>query len=158
MDTIEDKVVSFLKEKNMTVTTAESCTAGLLAGQIMNVSGASAVFGEGYITYANVAKEKLVGVSHDTLVRFGAVSEETACEMAIGAARAAGTDAALSVTGIAGPTGGSDKKPVGLVYIGCCVCGKVVVKEYHFNGSRNENRKAAAQEALQLLFEKLKEI
>ena len=91
----------------MTLTTAESCTAGLLAGRIMNVPGASGVYREGYITYSNEAKEKLLGVRHETLQAHGAVSPETAREMAEGAAAHAEAQAALSVTGIAGPDGGT---------------------------------------------------
>ena len=95
---LEDEVVALLKDQGLTLTTAESCTAGLLAGRVMNVAGASAVYEEGYITYSNKAKEKLLGVCYDTLERYGAVSRETACEMAEGAAKAAGADAALVVT------------------------------------------------------------
>ena len=128
--TLEESIVAVLKEKGMTLTTAESCSGGLLAGRIMNVSGASAVYNEGYITYANASKEKILGVKHETLETFGAVSKETAYEMAVGAAKAAGADAALSVTGIAGPGGGTVEKPVGLVYVGCYVNGKVRVEEF----------------------------
>ena len=153
--TLEDAVVELLKQKNFTVTTAESCTAGKLAGRIMNVAGASEVYNEGYITYANAAKEKLLGVKHETLETFGAVSEETAKEMAMGAAKEAGADAALSVTGIAGPGGGTPEKPVGLVYIGCYVQGEVYVKKCQFTGNRERNRDSSVVQALTLLREKL---
>lgn len=153
--TLEQVVVRLLKEKQMTVTTAESCTGGLLAGRIMNVPGASQVYREGYITYADEAKEKLLGVSHETLKTQGAVSCETARQMAAGAARQAGADAALSVTGIAGPDGGTPEKPVGLVYIGCCVNGKTRVEEFHFTGNRSKNRDYAVVRALTLLREEL---
>ena len=153
--TLEEAVVELLKQKNFTVTTAESCTAGKLAGRIMNVAGASEVYNEGYITYANAAKEKLLGVKHETLEQFGAVSEETATEMAIGAAKEAGADAALSVTGIAGPGGGTPDKPVGLVYIGCYVQGRVYVKKCQFTGNRERNRDSSVVQALTLLREKL---
>lgn len=153
--TLEDAIVALLKEQQLTVTTAESCTGGKLAGRLINVSGASDVFNEGYITYANAAKEKLLGVKHETLEQFGAVSEQTAREMAVGACRAAGSDAALAVTGIAGPGGGSPEKPVGLVYIGCAVKGQVTVKEYHFTGNREKNRDYAVVRALTLLREEL---
>ena len=153
--TLEEAVVELLKERHMTVTTAESCTGGLLAGRIMNVAGASAVYREGYITYANEAKEKLLGVSHETLRTVGAVSPETAEQMAAGAARQAGADAALAVTGIAGPDGGTKEKPVGLVYIGCCVNGKVRVEEFRFTGNRSKNRDYAVVRALTLLREEL---
>ena len=103
---LEETVVELLAEKNYTVTTAESCTGGLIAGTLVNAAGASDVLNEGYVTYSNEAKERLAGVRHNTLERYGAVSEQTAREMAEGAAKAAGADAALSATGIAGPGGG----------------------------------------------------
>lgn len=149
--TLEEEVVELLKEKKYTLTTAESCTAGKVAGRVMNVAGASAVYNEGYITYSNEAKERLLGVKHDTLVAYGAVSEQTAAEMAEGAAKAANADAALSVTGIAGPGGGTPEKPVGLVYIGCYVKGKITVKKCLFTGDRAQNRDASVEQALQLL-------
>ena len=147
--------VNMLKEKNLTLTTAESCTAGLLAGRIMNVAGATQIYNEGYITYSNEAKEKLVGVSHGTLESHGAVSHETAAEMAEGAARAAGADASVSVTGIAGPDGGTKEKPVGLVYVGCYVKGNVRTEEFRFLGNRAKNREYAVVRALTLLREEL---
>ena len=153
--TLEESIVASLKEKGMTLTTAESCSGGLLAGRIMNVSGASAVYNEGYITYANASKEKILGVKHETLEKYGAVSKETAYEMAVGAAKAAGADAALSVTGIAGPDGGTEEKPVGLVYVGCYVNGKVRVEEFRFTGNRSKNRDYAVVRALTLLREEL---
>ncbi len=153
--TLEEAIVDMLKEKNLTLTTAESCTAGLLAGRIMNVAGASQIYNEGYITYSNEAKEKLVGVSHGTLESHGAVSHETAAEMAEGAARAAGADASVSVTGIAGPDGGTKEKPVGLVYVGCYVKGNVRTEEFRFLGNRAKNREYAVVRALTLLREEL---
>lgn len=153
---LEEKIVQELQRRNMTLTTAESCTGGLLAGRILNVSGASAVYNEGHITYSNEAKERLLGVSHETLESYGAVSEQTAAEMARGAACAAKADVGLSTTGIAGPTGGTKEKPVGLVYIGCYVNGRAIVEECHFSGTREENRKAAVEATLQLLWKHLK--
>lgn len=153
--TLEEAVIRMLEEKELTVTTAESCTGGLLAGRLMNVAGASNVYQEGYITYSNEAKARLLGVRDETLSQYGAVSEQTAHEMAAGAARAAGADAALSVTGIAGPGGGSPEKPVGLVYIGCCVRGHVRVEEFFFTGNRDKNRESAVAKALTLLREEL---
>lgn len=152
---LEEKIVKEMQEKNYTITTAESCTGGLLAGRILNVSGASAVYNEGHITYSNEAKERLLGVSHETLETYGAVSKETAAEMARGAALAAKADIGLSTTGIAGPTGGTLKKPVGLVYVGCYYHGKVTVEECHFIGDREQNRNAAVTAALQLLWKTL---
>ncbi len=152
---IEYTVVQMLSEQDMTVTTAESCTGGLIAGTLVNAPGASDVLNEGYITYSNEAKERLLGVSSDTLEKYGAVSKETAREMAEGAIRAAGADAALSATGIAGPGGGTKEKPVGLVYIGCCLKGKTVVRECHFAGDRMENRIQTVDTALNMLKEAL---
>jgi len=149
--TLEEAIVEILKERGFTLTTAESCTAGKLAGRIMNVAGASEVYNEGYITYANSAKEKLLGVQHRTLETYGAVSEQTAAEMAIGAAKEARANVALSVTGIAGPGGGTPEKPVGLVYIGCYVNGNVTVKKCLFTGNREKNRDSAVVQALTLL-------
>lgn len=153
--TLEEAIVDILKEKKLTVTTVESCTAGLLAGRLMNVPGASSVYNEGYITYSNDAKERIVGVSHETLEKFTAVSKETAAEMAAGAARVSGADVAVSVTGIAGPDGGTKEQPVGLVYIGCYVNGKVRVEEFHFTGNRQKNRDYAVVRALTLLREEI---
>ncbi|QDW74293.1 competence/damage-inducible protein A [Lachnospiraceae bacterium KGMB03038] len=153
--TLEEVIVRLLEEKNLTLTTAESCTGGLLAGRIMNVPGASDVYQEGHITYSNEAKEKILGVRHETLETYGAVSPQTAAEMAAGAAAAAGAGAALSVTGIAGPGGGTEDKPVGLVYIGCQVGGKCRVEKYHFTGNREKNREFSVVNALTLLREEL---
>lgn len=149
--TLEDAVVALLKERQMTLTTAESCTGGKLAGRIINVSGVSSIYKEGYITYANESKEKILGVRHETLEKFGAVSEETAYEMAVGARMAANADAALSVTGIAGPDGGTVEKPVGLVYIGCAVGDRVTVQKFQFNGNREKVRDYAVVRALTML-------
>ncbi|MCI8321235.1 MAG: competence/damage-inducible protein A [Dorea sp.] len=153
--TLEEAVVELLKVKGLTLTTAESCTAGLLAGRIMNVSGASKVYNEGYITYSNAAKEKLVKVRRETLDKYGAVSKETAAEMAEGAAKAAEAGASVSVTGIAGPDGGTEEKPVGLVYIGCHVKGNTRTEEFIFTGNRAKNREYAVVRALTLLREEL---
>ncbi|MGF0032937.1 competence/damage-inducible protein A [Bariatricus sp. SGI.154] len=153
--TLEEAIVHLLEEKKLTVTTAESCTGGLLAGRIMNVPGASGVYQEGYITYSNEAKEHLLHVKHETLKQYGAVSPQTAYEMAEGAAKAAGADAAVGVTGIAGPGGGTKEKPVGLVYVGCYVKGCVRVEEFHFTGNRDKNREYAVARALTLLREEL---
>ena len=150
-ETLEKHVLDMLKRRNMTLTTAESCTGGLLAGTLINVAGASDVYNEGYITYANEAKRKILGVKKKTLKNDGAVSETCAREMAIGAAKAAGARAAISVTGIAGPGGGTEEKPVGLVYIGCYVDGKVWVERYHLNGDREKVRNLAVKRALDQL-------
>ena len=154
-DSTEEQVVRLLKERNLTITAAESCTGGLIAGTLVNVAGASDVFGEAYVTYSNEAKQRLVGVRAETLERFGAVSEETAYEMAAGAARVAGADVGLSSTGIAGPGGGTPEKPVGLVYIGCCVRGEVQVQRLNLHGDREQNRMDTVKAALELAAEML---
>lgn len=154
-ETLEMALTKLLMKKKYTMTTAESCTGGMIAARMVNAPGVSAVLKSGYITYANEAKEELLGVSHDTLEKFGAVSRETAEEMAEGAAKAAHTDAAVAVTGIAGPDGGTKEKPVGLVYIGVNVRGNVEVREYHFSGSRQKIRESVTAAALTFLREKL---
>lgn len=155
--TMEERVVELLAKEQLTVTTAESCTGGLIAGTLVNVPGASDVLGEGYVTYSNEAKMRLLGVRKETLDLYGAVSTQTAEEMAAGAAAAAGADAALSATGIAGPGGGTPEKPVGLVYVGCFLKGSVSVREFRFTGSRKENRLRTVEEALEFLLERLQE-
>ena len=151
--TLEDAIVDMLKAADMTLTTVESCTGGLLSGRLVNVSGASDVFEQSFVTYANRAKKKLVGVKKSTLKEFGAVSEETAREMAEGGRKEAEADACLAITGIAGPGGGTEEKPVGLVYIGCCIKGKTVVRKYQFTGNRQKIREHAVVSALVLLRE-----
>lgn len=152
---LEERIVKMLAERGLTVTTAESCTGGLISAALVNAPGASEVLKEAYITYSNEAKEKLLGVRHDTLAEFGAVSRQTAEEMVSGAAEAAGADAALSSTGIAGPGGGTLDKPVGLVYVGCFLKGRTFVKECHFSGDRMQNRMDTVNTALTMLYEML---
>lgn len=149
---IEKKITRILIHKNMSVTTAESCTGGLVAGTLVNADGISEVFKEGYITYSNEAKNKFLGVSEETLATYGAVSRQTAAEMAEGAARAAGADASVVTTGIAGPGGGTEEKPVGLVYIGCYVKGRTIVKRCFYGGDRQAVRYSAVKEALEILY------
>lgn len=149
----EHMLAAFLKKYHMKLTTAESCTGGLLAGTFMNVPGVSDVYEEGYITYANKSKHKLLGVKKKTLKEHGAVSRQTAKQMAKGAAKAAGADVAISVTGIAGPDGGTEEKPVGLVYIGCFVDGKTRVRKCNFQGDREKVRSQAVQAAMEFAIE-----
>lgn len=153
----EERAVQILMEKGYEITTAESCTGGMIAATLINVSGISEIYKEGYITYANEAKQKLLGVKKETLNTYGAVSEQTAYEMALGAAKAADAEVCLAVTGIAGPGGGSEEKPVGLVYIGCCVDGHVTVSKNLFQGDRLSIRKQATQKAIALLLTCLQE-
>lgn len=151
--TLEETVINRLKAFGMTLTAVESCSGGLFAGRVINVSGASEVFHQGFVTYSNSAKMKLAGVFESTLENHTAVSEETAKEMAEGGCKAAGADACISITGIAGPEGGTEERPVGLVYIGCCIQGKTVVRRYRFTGNRQKIREHAVVSALVLLRE-----
>lgn len=149
--TLEQAVVNLLEENHLKIATAESCTGGLLAGRLTRVAGVSTVFQTGLITYSNETKERLLGVSHDTLMRWGAVSEETAAEMAAGLAKLTGAEVCLSITGIAGPTGGTKDKPVGLVYLACRVNGETKVKKLTFKGNRDKIRESSAAAALSLI-------
>lgn len=150
-ETLEMSVVRLLKKYELTVTTAESCTGGMLSARLVNVPGVSDVFHEGFVTYSNKAKRKLLGVSKGTLKKYGAVSEQTAKEMAAGGVFSTDTDACVAVTGIAGPDGGTEEKPVGLVYIAVYIKGKVSVEHYLFKGNREKVREQAVVKALDLL-------
>ncbi|MBR6728915.1 MAG: competence/damage-inducible protein A, partial [Clostridia bacterium] len=141
-------VAALLIEKGVTISCAESCTAGLLTGTLGNIPGISAVLTESVVTYSNEAKMKYLGVSEETLTAFGAVSRETAAEMAVGIQKVSGAGAGVSVTGIAGPDGGTAEKPVGLVYVGVCYKGEVTVSELLLHGTREKIRQAAVMHAL----------
>lgn len=155
---IEAVVSKMLVEKNLTISTAESCTGGLVSSTLINYPGISSVFMEGCVTYSNESKISRLGVNQSTLKVHGAVSEETAKEMAEGIAKHLGTNVAISTTGIAGPDGGSHDKPVGLVYIGIYINGKTTVNKYIFNGNRQEIRFRATKNALNDLRLRLLEI
>jgi len=137
------------------VATAESCTGGLIAAAITDVAGASAVFGYGLVTYSNEAKQTILGVKKETLTTFGAVSEECAYEMVEGLKKVSGADCAVSVTGIAGPGGGSVEKPVGLVYMGLAWKDKIYVKKNLFQGSRDEIRQQTVKTVFAFIEEKV---
>ena len=153
----ESRLVKLLLEKDLQITCAESCTGGMIASLLVNVPGVSVIMMESYVTYSNEAKHRLLGVEQEALSEYGAVSQQVAFQMAEGAARAAGADAAIAVTGIAGPGGGTAQKPVGLVYIGTYLCGNIRVTENHFLGERYEIRKQAAEAALLQLTAQLTE-
>ncbi|MAQ71438.1 MAG: damage-inducible protein CinA [Alphaproteobacteria bacterium] len=146
-------LVDFLKQNGLVVALAESCTGGMIASAITNVPGSSTVFDRGFVTYSNQAKIDCLGVNATTLESFGAVSEETAVEMALGALKNSDASIALSVTGVAGPGGGSKQKPVGIVYFGLAGKNFEEVKTFqkHFSGDRNEIRSQATRFALLLL-------
>jgi len=149
--TLEKAVVDLLSANELTITCAESCTGGMLSERLINVAEISQCYKAGFITYSNEAKEKHLGVSHDTLLSYGAVSEQTAYEMAEGLCQRTGADIGIAVTGIAGPDGGTAEKPVGLVYIGCCCNGKVTVEKYIFMGNRQKVRDTTVVRALDLV-------
>ncbi|TRW28674.1 competence/damage-inducible protein A [Criibacterium bergeronii] len=149
--TMESVVGRYLMENNLTISTAESCTGGLLSGALINIDGISKVFKTGFTTYTNESKTEFLGVEKALLDKYGAVSKQVAEAMAIGAAKVANTDIALSTTGIAGPTGGTKEKPVGLVYVGLYVKGKTYVKKLNLMGDRQKIRTRAVREALDFL-------
>ena len=149
--TLEEAVIDLLKEKDLKLSLAESLTGGMIAQRIVNVSGASEVFGYGFVTYSNKAKHKCLGVKKSTLKEQGAVSAKCAREMAKGACKASGADISISVTGLAGPGGGTKETPVGTVFMGCCYKGKAIAKEFHFTGNRMRIREQTTAHALAML-------
>ena len=151
-DSLEEEVVKELAARGLTVATAESCTGGMLSQRITAVPGASEVFAYGACTYANDIKEKMLGVRHETLEAYGAVSPETAAEMARGVREAAGADLGVGVTGIAGPGGGTPEKPVGLVYLAACNADTVYVQKLVITGrTREVVRLSSTQHALEMV-------
>lgn len=150
-----ERLVALLAARRMTCATAESCTGGGIGAALTSVPGASAVYKGGIISYANEAKENLLGVSSATLARHGAVSPETAAEMAQGARARLKTDWAVSVTGIAGPGGGTPEKPVGLVWFGVASARGVHTESRRLPGGRDEVRAATVAHALDLLLEEV---
>lgn len=152
-DRLEKKVVELLQKLKLNISTAESCTGGMLASKLIDVSGISQVFHEGIVSYSNEAKIKRLNVKSETLEKYGAVSEEVAKEMVLGLS----TDVALSTTGIAGPDGGSEEKPVGLVYMGIRVKDKVYVEKRVFRGDRNKVRERTVSHTLFTLIKILNE-
>ena len=144
-----------LLKYNLTIATAESCTGGLLSHLLTNVPGSSHYFQHGIITYSNSAKQHYLDVPEMVLEEYGAVSQQTAHAMAVGIRDRAEVDIGLSTTGIAGPGGGTEIKPVGLVYVGIATRKTVEVKQFQFKGSRLYNKKRTCSEALQLLYDHL---
>ncbi|HTR81624.1 MAG TPA: competence/damage-inducible protein A [Bacteroidota bacterium] len=152
---LEDVVGALLVEKGMSLAIAESCTGGMIANRITNVSGSSAYFNRGVVTYSNESKIALLGVSPDMISQNGAVSREVAQAMASGVREHAGVDIGVSTTGIAGPTGGSPEKPVGLVWIGYADAEGVLAMKFNFGDHRLRFKERASQAALELLRRKL---
>lgn len=151
---LSDAVGQVLKQRGATLTTAESCTGGWVAKVITDIAGSSAWFERGFVTYSNEAKAQMIGVHEPTLAEHGAVSEPVVVEMAIGALRAARADYAISISGIAGPDGGSEEKPVGTVWFGFATAqGEGITRRECFNGDRESVRRQATAYALKTLWQ-----
>ena len=147
----ENKLLELLSKHQLKIATAESCTGGLVAGVLCDISGISAYFEEGYITYSETAKMKNLGVLEETIAHIGIVSCEVAEEMAMGAAERANADCAIATTGVAGPTGGTEDNPVGTVCFACVVKDQVLTERMIFSGTRMEIRMQAAVYAIEML-------
>lgn len=154
---IEEQVGELMRQRGLTLATAESCTGGLLSHRLTNVSGSSGYFLGGVVAYSDRLKETLLDVAPETLRAHGAVSEETAREMARGARQSLGADVAISITGIAGPTGGTAKKPVGLMYVGLSSPGKERCRRILLEQDRLGNKQQAVEAAMRLLIDSLQE-
>ena len=159
---VEFQLKELMLKKDLKLATAESCTGGMVAARIVNVPGSSEYFMGGIVAYDNNVKMKVLNVKAETLLKFGAVSEETAREMVLGVRELLGTDCGISTTGIAGPTGGTPEKPVGLTYIGVSVKNRVEVFRFVFEDDdpdpakqRNNRRRKATKKAIQLLVKML---
>ena len=155
MENVFKELLDILKEKNMTIASAESLTGGLLASSLVDIPGASKCFKEGFVTYCDEAKIRTLGVSKDTIRKYGAISAQTAREMASGAAMNSGCDIAVSTTGNAGPDC-DEGKEAGLVYIGIYSNGRARAFEFHFKGGRDSVRKQTAETAASLLMSNIK--
>ena len=154
--TLEEKVVKTLNEKGLVLATAESCTGGLIAKRITDVSGSSAMFNCGIVSYSNEIKESVLGVKHDTLEKFGAVSEQTVREMVEGVLKLSGADIAVSVSGIAGPNSDNTEKPVGLIYLAISDKKNVKVAKLtniFSDDVRTQNRNSASDTALEMILQ-----
>lgn len=154
-ETLEEIVVRLLIERNISISTAESCTGGMLASKLVNVPGVSKVFANGFITYSNQSKTDILGVSPDTISTFGAVSKETALEMVKGLIKRTAARAGIAITGIAGPDGGTPEKPVGTVWIAVMLDGEIEASIFKLNGDRERVRHTACLNALNMLRKKI---
>ena len=155
IENLKQKLYLLLSQKNISLSTAESCTGGMIGACITSIPGISSHYGYGFVTYSNEAKQKLIGVSSQTLAKHGAVSAETALEMAEGALIKSGADIAVSVTGIAGPGGGTPLKPVGLVYVGLALKDKRLFKKLNLTGNREMIRLLTVKNVLELIIKQL---
>ncbi len=151
---LEARVGAVLREKGLTVCAAESCTGGLVMSRLTDVAGSSDYVPGGIVSYSNQVKQKLLSVREETIIAHGAVSEQVAREMALNVRKIFGTDFAVSVTGIAGPGGGTDEKPVGLTYVGLAgPDGLLTVQRHVWDGNRDENKMSSADAALQMVLD-----
>jgi PncC family amidohydrolase len=151
----EERILRLMVSKALKLSLAESCTGGLIASRITDIAGSSEYFETGLVTYSNESKTRFLGVPAGLLMDYGAVSREVADSMAEGVRRATGSDVGLSVTGIAGPGGGTEAKPVGTVFIGLSWDGGSIVEERHFQGNRLAIREQTCRAALQLVIDHL---
>jgi len=154
--TLLNKIFLILKKQNLKIATAESCTGGLIAHTLTNISGASDYFDRGVVSYSNKSKTELLGVPKKLIDKYGAVSNPVAKAMADGIRVKSEVDIGISTTGIAGPTGGTKEKPVGLVFIAISTKDNVIVKKYQFGGNRIQNKYDTCKAALEMLYENLK--
>jgi len=150
------KVSNLLKEKNLTVATAESCTGGLIAHTLTNISGSSDYFDRGIVSYSNRAKTKLLGVPEDILKKYGAVSKQVVKVMAESIRIKSNVDIGIATTGIAGPTGGTKEKPVGIVFIAISTSKGTNIRRYQFRGNRLQNKEHTCNAALWMILNHLK--
>ena len=152
---IANKLVKITNEKKITLSTAESCTGGLIAGSITEIPGSSSVFHRGYVTYSNLAKQQVLNVQSHELEKFGAVSKEVASQMAMGAKLTSNVDISIAVTGIAGPSGGTVEKPIGTVCIALAFKENIKVKDFLFKGDRTEIRMSTVRTALEIVVKEI---
>ena len=155
---ILEKISLILKDKKLTVASAESCSGGLIAHTLTNISGSSEYFDRGIVSYSNKAKVELLDIPKENIEKYGAVSEQVANAMAEEIRKKAGVDIGISTTGIAGPTGGTKEKPVGLVYIGLSTKDKTNVEKHQFLGTRLKNKTKTCNAALEMLYNYLKTV
>jgi PncC family amidohydrolase len=155
LESLEARVGSLMRRRKLTLAIAESCTGGLIADRITDIPGSSEYFVGGVVAYAYEAKVSVLGVSWDTLRAYGAVSQQTVCEMARGIRRVLTADVGIAVTGIAGPGGGLPNKPIGTTWIGLATEAREHAREFHFEGDRRSNKSSAAEAGLQLLLDYL---
>lgn len=154
-ENLAQELGNLLKKRNLTISAAESCTGGLFLSALTDISGSSAYVLGGVVTYSNETKQQLVNIQAATLIQYGAVSAETAREMAIGVRDLLKTDIGVSITGIAGPGGATAEKPVGLVYIGVVTNENSQVQKYIWSGNRVENKQQSAAQAMQVVVDML---